>query len=727
MEDNVMRARSSLMFCTSLILAAALVGCSRPPVPANTNKPGDSASPGDTSAALTADDPRADVGQLLYKPADAAKFPPPAMPGTDPVVIPNCVVNFEERQVVSSEVEGKIDLIATPMTLLADGIYEYRSPDGIVVTHDPRKFDPKNVHSRIGFNPREKLGYKANPEKWVPYFKLRDGDFVTADQTLCILDNSLVITKRDSAIKMIKASKEGMDAAKKGVQFSEEKIELYKGKVGVVVSLADQLSDLINLSRFQENLSQAAQSIAKNEADYDEAEVMLRKYFITTQVNGIIRTVAKRDGEFVHSGEKIFEIQSTEKIRLDGTMDVQYFDRVKRNMMVTVEPAVPSTPKKSHADHRREVTGVAVTGSPTRPLVVSTSLDGSALVWDPNFGNLPNRPSSPHSLPHPVAVQCVACTPPRAAAVLAVTGADDGKIRVWDLGDPARLPKTPAREPADAHSSGVTAIAISPDGKYAASAAGREVFIWDLAAGKKLYALPEAHRDTITSVSFTPQAQLVTASKDHTLKVWKIGTEKAAVARTIDHRSGVVDMLGVSPDGGRVLFDQDKGRIDLVDLADAQTVGQLTNTGPSVAFATVAVFAPDHADPRTPIEQLPPYMIMTAGGEGDLKGGLQVWQASRAGGRGAEVARLITPSRVTVTCGAFSPYKESPFLVAGTTAGSVHIWLPPSGPARKLEGRITNIDATDPRYLTVRVEMSNKEIGLLDHSAATVIVNQGQQ
>ncbi len=156
-----------------------------------------------------------------------------------------------------------------------------------------------------------------------------------------------------------------------------------------------------------------------------------------------------------------------------------------------------------------------------------------------------------------------------------------------------------------------------------------------------------------------------------------------------------------------MLFDQDKGRIDLVNLSDGQTAGQLTNVGPNVAFATLAVFGPDHNAPDAPADKLLPYTIVTAGGEGDLKGGLQVWQAPRAGGRSAEIARLITPGRVAVTCAAFSPHKDTPFLVVGTADGTVHVWTPPSEPAKKLEGRITYIDPTDPRYVTVRVEMNN--------------------
>jgi WD40 repeat protein len=184
----------------------------------------------------------------------------------------------------------------------------------------------------------------------------------------------------------------------------------------------------------------------------------------------------------------------------------------------------------------------------------------------------------------------------------------------------------------------------------------------------------------------------------------------------MEHRSMTVDTLGISPDGGRVLFDQDKSRIDLVTLTDAQTTGQITNVGPGISFANLAIFAPD----RGPKE---PYTIVTAGGEGDLKGGLQVWQLARSGGRGTEIARLMTPGRVPVVCAAFSPHKDIRFLVVGTERGTVHVWTPPSETQKKLEGRITNIESSDPRFVTVRVEMTNKDLKLLDRGAATVIVN----
>src|SRR5581483_9613341 len=235
---------------------------------------------------------------------------------------------------------------------------------------------------------------------------------VAAGQVLCMLDDSLVIARMDASQKMIRAAGEGLKQAKLGVMYSEEKIAMYKDKPQEgLISRTEILNDLTTLARFAENLAQSSQTLAKAEGDLEEAQVILGKHFITSRVKGIVRSIAKRQGEVVRPGEKIFEIQSTEKVRLEGNLDVQYVDRVKRYMAVTVEPAVPSAPVRSSFTHRQEVTGVAVSGTAKRPLVVSVGLDGSALVWEPNLDNEPGRPGT-HSLPHPVAVRCVACTPP---------------------------------------------------------------------------------------------------------------------------------------------------------------------------------------------------------------------------------------------------------------------------------------------------------------------------
>jgi hypothetical protein len=616
-----------------------------------------------------------DVGGTLYKAAAPVAIPPSV---TREALTIHTTAQFENRQQVSSDVDGRIEMLATPL-----------EPGAAYDKNDPN----------IIFHPRD-------AKKEIAYRRLQDGDPVKKDQILCFLDDQLVTARMDSATAVKAAGIQLQHEASKGVKYTEDRLKLQKaGFDRGAVSQAELLQDYVTLTRFMENLAQAAQTLAKTESEYKENEVMLRKHRIMSGVNGYIKAISKRQGETVKAGEKILEIQATDVIRLEGNLDIQYSRLVTRGLTVSVEPAVTTPAAKSHAGHRQEVTGIAVTAHPGRPMIVSASADGSAIVWDTT------KDSTGHNLPHPVGVRSVATSPAGAKSMLVVTGSDDGKVRVWDVTNPDKLPTVPKAEPTDAHTSGVQAIAFSPDGKYFATAAGRDVFLWDADAAKKLYTLPAEHRDTVTSLSFTPQATLVTASKDRTLKVWKLGGEKAAVAKTIDHRAGTVDILGVSADGGRVLFDQDKGRLDLVSLADKQTVGQINNPADSASFATLAAFGGEDT------------LVVTAGSDGDLKGTLQVWRTPPTGGRGSEVGRFVTPKRVGATCAAFGPGKDKPFLAVGTAAGTVHMWVPPTDARKGYPGKVAYVDSTDPRYVTVRVEVNNTEMNLLDRGTATVIVN----
>lgn len=680
-----MRRRLFAFAALPVALVGLLVGCGKP-TPPQEKVPGTPTAPGAASAAP------AEVVNLLYPPAPHPTYPT-VFTGNTPIVIANALVQFEERQIISAEVDGTIEVFAT-----------YIKPG--------EKLDP----DQIIYHPRDFMRTK-------PYKRVGESDEVTDGQILAFLDDQQIAARRDGSLKIREAAERARKAASEGVAVAQKRLDqTKKSTASSVGSAREELDDQITLHRFIENLEQAMQTIARAEQDFAESTVLLGKHQVKTRVNGFIRSIAKRPGEYVKAGEKIMEIEATDRVRIEGQLDVQYASQVRRGMTVVVEPAVPSAPIATHQGHRQAVTGVAVTSHPDGPLVVSVGADGGALVWDPNLGKKLNKPTVPHALPHPVAVRSVAATPPAAKAMLVVTGADDGKLRIWDVSNRDRLPTTPKAEPEDTHTSAVQAIAISPDGRFFASTAGRDVFVWDLASAKKLYALAAEHRDNVTAVSFTPQGTLVTTSKDGTLKVWKLGTDKAAVLRTLDHRSGAVEVLGTSRDGGRVLFDQDKGRLDLVDLASGQTVGHLQNVSSAGSFSTLALFGQQDAPAGAKEDALPPYGVVTVGGDGDLKGTVQYWHAPRTGGRGAEVARLITPGRAQVTSAAFSPVRGEPFLVVGTAAGGVCLWKPPAEARKAHTGKIVNIDATDTRYVTVRVEMDNRELKLRDHSAATIIV-----
>lgn len=693
------------LFALAAVLAATaglVLGCGG-------NKPSPGEKPNTNSGAPgteTEGKAASEITSLLYPTVKAPEYTP-TVARREPIVIGQATVSYEERQVISAEVDGTLELIATPIS------EEEAKKLGNLVLYHPR--DPK-------------------PKK-TPLKRIGESDEVQAGQILAFFDDQQV----DARIKGSKAIKVAAETALRhatnGAELAQKRVEVVQKSVdNGVGSLTDLIDAQLTLARFRENESQAIQTIAKTTSELEEATVMLDKHRVKCRVvNGIIRSIAKRPGEYVKAGEKIMEIEATDRVRIEGNLDVQYAPFVRRGMEVTVEPAVPSAPVAYHTGHRQGVTGVAVTAGTAAdkrkpgqtllvPLVVSVGADGAALVWEPNLAKDEGRPIVPHNLPHPVGVRSVIATPPSAKSVLVVTGADDGKLRIWDASNADKLPTTPKVEPQDAHAGAVHALALSPDGRFFASASGRDVFVWNLAEAKKLYALPAEHRDNITAVSFTPQGWLITASKDGSLKVWKLGNDRAAVIRTIDHRAGAVETLGVSRDGARVMFDQDKGRMDLVDPANGQTVGQVQNVSSAGSFSTLAIFGPDEVPAGTPADKLPPYSIATAGGDGDLKGALQYWHAPRTGGRGAEVGRLITPGRAPITSAAFCPVRNEPFVVVGTSAGGVYLWKPPTEARQAYTGKVTFIDATDTRYVTVRVEMNNSALKLLDKSAATIII-----
>jgi WD40 repeat protein len=376
-------------------------------------------------------------------------------------------------------------------------------------------------------------------------------------------------------------------------------------------------------------------------------------------------------------------------------------------MAVRIESTRPTSESRElgFVSHRREVTGLAVTSHAGRPLVVSGGLDGVALVWEPHAKKLP------HSLPHPVAVRSIAVTGPKSTQSIAATGGDDGKVRFWNLTNPDKLPTKETGITDDGHAGPVTVLAFSPNGKVLASASGRDVILWDVSTGKMMYHLPTDHKDSVTSLRFTPQATLVTACRDKAVRIWNLGAQAANVDKTIDHRAGVVDQLGLSSDGGRMLFDQEDNRIDVVSLADGQTAGTVQSAGQS-RFGGFAVFSHDDS------------LVLTAAGSSS-PGEMQLWETPQSRGRAFERLRLVAPGRTPVTCAAFSSDATKKFLAVGTAHGGVYLFLPPKEKeATKITGTVESVLNYNDKSAMVRVRVMNPPADVLqDRGTANVIID----
>jgi WD40 repeat protein len=635
--------------------------------------------------------PPPEIGSALYAPAPMPPAPKVTITG-DPIVVANAVVQNSVRVQIPAPVDGTIELIATPL------------PAGT-------KIDPNDPD--IVYHPRD---LAKDPGERQAYRRLKEGDPIKKGQLLARIDEQIIQLQIAMNEDLIQTNNESIKKAEVAADAYRRQLLTIQelrasGKAGI--SEFEVLGLMATVARLELEVVQTKREKVKAEGDLATAKAQLAKFFVRSEIDGRVVKLLKNPQEYARAGEVIMEIQASDRIRIEGKLDAQYARLVHRGMPVIVEPARPVGPDPVSISHRMEVTGIAVTAHDKRPLIVSVGLDSSALVWDP-FGS-----KQYIRLAHPagVGVRSVACTGKSAkGGHLIVTGSEDGKIRLWTATDPEKLVRGEPDVFEEGHSAAITALAFSPDGRYLATASGRDVFLWSVADRKKLYALPLEHRDAVTSLRFTPQTTLLTVSRDRSVRVWRLGETGAATQSVLDHRGGSVDVLGVSSDGGRVLFDKDPGRIDVVSLADERSVGTLQSATGGGKFSTLAMFSPD--------DQL----ILTAGGDTEQRGELMVWRAPQTGGRAAEGRRLMTPRGSTITCAAFSPDEDKKFVAVGTSDGGVYFWTPRlDEKSAALVGEVTWVAPSDPRTFLLRVELANPSgqagEGLQERSLATLIVN----
>jgi WD40 repeat protein len=125
---------------------------------------------------------------------------------------------------------------------------------------------------------------------------------------------------------------------------------------------------------------------------------------------------------------------------------------------------------------------------------------------------------------------------------LVASGSDDKTVRLWDAGTGAAL------QTLEGHSSLVYSVAFSPDGKLVASGSDdKTVRLWDAGTGAALQTL-EGHSNWVNSVAFSPDGKLVASgSYDKTVRLWDAGTGTAL--QTLEGHSSRVSSVAFSPDG----------------------------------------------------------------------------------------------------------------------------------------------------------------------------------
>ncbi len=182
----------------------------------------------------------------------------------------------------------------------------------------------------------------------------------------------------------------------------------------------------------------------------------------------------------------------------------------------------------------------------------------------------------------------------------------------------------------------IYAVAVSPDGQYAACSRANQIFVYHLASGKLLTRLTDpalldsglyekqgvAHLDLVQSLTFSPDGSLLASGGFRQVKLWRRPTDVQQAKLADD--GGAVRALAVSPDGKWAAVGEVDGAIKLWNLAERKVAHTLAG----------------HSGAVTAIGFLPDSSKLISGGEDKT---LRVWNVAD----GQAGAQVETPAPVT--------------------------------------------------------------------------------
>jgi WD40 repeat protein len=632
-----------------------------------------------------------DIGAPLYAMAQPAvpqreAFQEPRGIAKDPIVISNAHTGLIMKEEVPSERDGVIRFIGTE-----------------VRPEDRAKYPGKVFELHVGPN---------NAPRY--YRPLREGDVVAEGDLIAQVKEDLARAETYSKMAKLKAAEADQTSSEKTKEESYQRWmtqkKLYQSGNRGATSLEDVRGAELTYNRYVYETIGKIEAVKVAQEELNQAKTTLDQYEIRSKISGYIKTIYKKDGEAVtanKSPDPVMLIVNTDRLKVEGQVDLQYASDLRKGMTVIIEPTYREPVKQTFRGHTGQINSVSISKDPKKPYIVSGSEeDMLALVW------LRSSIMPVRRYPHPAAVRVVECAPVNGEVNLCVTGDALGQVRFFDLNVEGEKPLFETKE---RHHKAVTAAAFSPDGKVCATASDDgQIMLWDTLTGNFKYSIvTDGHRTIVTALAFTPQSELISACRDTWLKVWQLGAEGAQLKKSQKRQSVAVGQVGVSPDGKYYMAEHGR-EMRIMSLATQGTEAILRNPSQLNEFNTLSQFSPDGR------------LALTCSG---AEGLLQVWKLDPE--RSYEVRQLSSNDHSQTTCADIAP--DGSFVVAGNKDGKVFSWdLPPVAElAKDLKGVITSIDETvatpsEPK-VQITAEMDNpKDRRLPSGDTVTIVARPGK-
>lgn len=219
--------------------------------------------------------------------------------------------------------------------------------------------------------------------------ELQDGDMIKPGQLVALVNPVLTVDEVGIRIhKLTVAEAERSSAEKTAKEYKEKYHTSAKLLADRAGTQENARMDKLGWDRYVEEERAKKATIGQTQRELSGAVTQLAMHEIRPNVGGRVKKVYRHTGEPAKTLEPVLKIEDTERLRVEGLIEIQNARGIREGMKVIIEPNRPVTPERNLAGHLQEINSLAVgmiPGGGTRSggvnVIVSGSKDRSVRFW----------------------------------------------------------------------------------------------------------------------------------------------------------------------------------------------------------------------------------------------------------------------------------------------------------------------------------------------------------